>query len=394
MSRLASENRVLYFEPGRDPDRPYLAGVRANLPYLVRPRAEAIHDSLWVIPTPPSLSYARRRLPGRLAQLAVPAIARLNARIVERQVRWAMRRFDVRDAILWLYEPRHVHLVGKFDERLVVYHNYDDMHDFPGNERLRQTLLAYDNRLASLADAVFVPSQAMFARHRKLTEHVYLAPNSVDFDLFSRALAPDTPVAAALDGLPRPIIGYAGWLGTQVDVELLVRVADAYPRASLVLAGPDALPAGPAREQLRARANVHFLGPQPPSTLPSFLKGFDVALIPYLLSGYTLVIYPLKLHEYLAAGRAVVATALPELRRHADVVRIADSHQAFVDALAEATLDYAPERVAARVRLASENTWDKRVAEMGAVLEGRLAEKRGGTDGDGVHLLDALRRPL
>lgn len=393
MSRLARDKRVIYFEPGRDPDRPYLAEARANWQRFLRPRARVIHDNLIVVPTPPPLPYARRRLPIRLAHLAVPLAARANAAVLRRQVGWAKEAFGVVDPILWLYDPRHLHLVGTLQEALVVYHNYDDMHDFPGNERLREVMLDYDRRLARVADAVFVPSQAMYERHRRLGVRVHLIPNAADFPLFHQALAPQTELAPELAALPRPIFGYAGWLGAQIDVGLLIRVAEAHPTASLALVGPDALPAGPDRDRLRALPNVHFLGPQPRQALPAFLKGFEVALIPYRLEGYTLVIYPLKLHEYLAAGRAVVATALPELRRHADVLRIADSPGLFVAALAEAARDYAPERVATRVELARENSWERRVAEIGAILESRWREKKGGNgeDGDRIRFVDALQ---
>ena len=114
--------------------------------------------------------------------------------------------------------------------------------------------------------------------------------------------------------------------------------------------------------------------------LPEYLKAIDVALIPYLLEGYTLTAYPLKLHEYLAAGRAIVATALPELRPFSHVVRIAETHTEFISQIRKALHDHDPQAIEARVAVARENTWENRIEAMYRILDLRLAggEKLGG----------------
>jgi glycosyltransferase involved in cell wall biosynthesis len=114
--------------------------------------------------------------------------------------------------------------------------------------------------------------------------------------------------------------------------------------------------------------NVYFLGRKEVNNLPEYLKTMDVVLIPFLLEGYVLTAYPLKLHEYLAAGRAIVSTALPELRAYGHVVRIAETHAEFISQIGEALQDNTPEVIAARVAVARENTWDKRVADMEDIL--------------------------
>jgi glycosyltransferase involved in cell wall biosynthesis len=115
--------------------------------------------------------------------------------------------------------------------------------------------------------------------------------------------------------------------------------------------------------------NVHFLGRKALGSLPEYLKAIDVALIPYLLEGYTLTAYPLKLHEYLAAGRAIVSTALPELRPFSHVVRIAETRAEFISQIREALHDHGPQAIGARVAVARENTWENRVADMYRILQ-------------------------
>ena len=86
-----------------------------------------------------------------------------------------------------------------------------------------------------------------------------------------------------------------------------------------------------------------------------------------------LSIYPLKLHEYLAAGRAIVTVAIPSLRPYSHVVRIAETADEFLQEIRPALDDHAPEAIEARVAEARENTWDQRVADIYRVLRPHLA---------------------
>jgi glycosyltransferase involved in cell wall biosynthesis len=165
-----------------------------------------------------------------------------------------------------------------------------------------------------------------------------------------------------------PVLGYVGWLTTHIDVALLRCIAEAYPHCSLVLVGPDQLPAGADLDALRSRHNVVFLGRKDHSVLPAYLRVLDVALMPYSLTGHVLSAYPAKLHEYLAAGRAVVATALPELRPYENVVRLAQTYDDFVQMIGQALADRSAEAINTRLAVARDNTWDQRVAEIGSIL--------------------------
>jgi len=375
MWRVAKQNRVLYFEPGRKSNRPYLAEMWRNWPNFSTLRAQALHENLIVIPTPSNLPVARQHLPRSVLQVTTPWVAKINARILIRHVRWAMKAYSVEAPILWLYSPFHVDLVGKFEEKLACYYNYDEFPDFACNRRIKELLRQFDNQLSSQVDVVFATSRAQWKRRKAVNSNTHFIPNGVDFDLFNRALALNRPLPRDIVTVPRPIIGFAGWLGFHIDAELLRRVAEAYPDCSLVLVGPDELPNATDRERLKSLSNVFFLGQKERHQLPGYLRAFDVALMPYLLSGHVLSSYPLKLHEYLAAGRAIVAVALPELRPYSHVVRIAETYDEFIYQVRRALDDHAPQAIEARVAVARENTWDHRVAEIYRVLQHHLAAK-------------------
>jgi glycosyltransferase involved in cell wall biosynthesis len=368
MSRLARDNRVLYFEPGRDPEQGVLAEMRRNWPTLFRRTVREVQKHLLVIPSPPSLPHGRRHLPSGVLRATVPLAMAINAGLLIRHVRRTMNALGVNSPVLWLTDPYHVSLAGKFREKLVCYYNFDEFADMVDNRRVSRLLRRLDDELTRRADVAFTTSRAQCARRKIVNPRTYFVPNAVDFDLFVQAVIEDLPPPSDIAKVPRPILGFVGWLTHHIDVALLRRIAETYPNCSLVLLGPDELRASPDLEGLRSLQNVVFLGRKDHAEVPAYLRMFDVALMPYSLTGHVLSAYPAKLHEYLAAGRAVVATDLPELRPYENVVRLARTSDDFVQMIGQALGDCSTEAVDARLAVARDNTWDRRVAEIGSIL--------------------------
>lgn len=376
MARLAAQNRVLYFEPGRDPEQPVIAELARNLPNFFTIRSQKAQENLLVIQTPSSLPHARRHLPRTVLRFSMPLVIKLNNAIIIRHVRRMMRALGVQAPILWLYGPYQIDLIGKFGEKLTCYYNYDEFADFIDNARVSNLLRRLDNQLSSQVDIVFATSQAQWQRRKAINPNSYFMPNGVDFELFHRPLVSNLPLPPDIANISRPIIGLAGWLGYQIDVKLLRHIAETYVNYSVVLVGPDALPDTEDQQILHALPNVFFLGPKKRVDLPGYLQAFDVALIPYLLSGHGASVYPLKLHEYLAGGRAIVTTALPELQPYNHLVRIGKTNSQFIDYIDEALSDYSPQTIEMRVATARENSWDERVKEISQILERQLSGYR------------------
>lgn len=373
MSRLARSHRVIFVEPQRDPDISYTSDFVRRARYYRDLVTEEPLPNLTVVRTPPALPYARQNLPATLLRLSVPVVAQVNNLLMLSHLGRVKRAFGLDSPILWLYDPRQAGLIGHLGEKLVVYFNYDELADFAPNKRIRGLLQRFDDRLVRRADVVIATSQGQTRRRIPLNPATYFVPNGVDHANFSRALDPATAVPAEVANLPRPILGFAGWLGNQVDVPLLVRLAQAYPQASVVLVGPDALDKDAAYAQLRAMPNVTFAGRKALEALPGYLKAFDVALLPYRMDGHTHSIYPLKLHEYLAAGRSMLATNLPELQPFTSAIRVAADGDEFLRLVPVAAADNAPERQADRSRLARQHTWDQRVITIEHILDRHLA---------------------
>jgi glycosyltransferase involved in cell wall biosynthesis len=132
---------------------------------------------------------------------------------------------------------------------------------------------------------------------------------------------------------------------------------------------------------LSAEPNVHLLGHRPYESLPGYVKGFDVSVIPYKQNEYTANVFPIKFFELLASGKPVVISALPALADYYGQVEVARSAPEFV-AACERGLAEPSKNQAARLALAAENTWEHRVERMMAHVERALA--RGDTGARGI----------
>jgi glycosyltransferase involved in cell wall biosynthesis len=102
----------------------------------------------------------------------------------------------------------------------------------------------------------------------------------------------------------------------------------------------------------------------PYGKLPAVVASFDVGLIPYEENEYTRSCFPLKLFEYLAAGKPVVASGLPELEGMEPDVVVASGATAFRAAVDAATHNGSAEDVARRQAIAAANTWESRTSRL------------------------------
>ena len=95
------------------------------------------------------------------------------------------------------------------------------------------------------------------------------------------------------------------------------------------------------------------------------MHSFDVAMIPFRLTKLTRCTNPVKVYEYLAAGKPVVSTALPEVQLMGDITHVADSRDAFIDLLGAAMAERGDRSLAARrSEWASLHDWKNRAERL------------------------------
>ena len=230
--------------------------------------------------------------------------------------------------ITWYYTPMMLAFSWHLDASAIVYDCMDELSKFrfaPDN------LLALEQELIDRADLVFTGGSSLYEAKRDRHDSVHLFPSSVDRAHFAKARGGQFDPADQ-EELPRPRLGYYGVIDERFDIDLLDRIAEMRPDWSFVMVGPVVKI---APEDLPRRPNIHYLGPKTYEQLPSYLAGWDVALMPFAMNESTQFISPTKTPEYLAGGKPVVSTPVKDVVRHygqLEGVQIAGDADSFVAA--------------------------------------------------------------
>ncbi len=293
----------------------------------------------------------------------------VNRRLLRRQLARAQAEHGVTPGLVWLSYP-HPDLVAILDQwpdAHVVYDCVDAWDQFAG---AYPDLAAAERILLERADVVLATAPALarrLARHHPRVHHV---GNGVDVARFQGEPPPPEDLAA----IPGPRVGFVGNLAHWVDMPRVERLARALPDVHFVLVGPWQRPEAPPRHP-----NLHFLGARPYARIPAYLAHFDLCLIPFEDSPLVRAVDPLKLYEYLAAGRPVASTPLPSadpgLR---DAVHWLSGDESDVDTVRRALAGDDAEARGLRRRLAAAHDWSRRYRDILAHLAAAGLDLNGG----------------
>ena len=297
----------------------------------------------------------------------------INRFILSRSVKLWMRSAHFYNPVIFTFLPTPLAqaLIRDVEPALVVYYCVDNMAaSSPDVKQLRP----WEDMLFSSADVVLVTSEAIREAAQPYAKHVYSFPNGVDFSKFAAALE-HTIIPEDLAEFPRPIIGYVGALSGVLDQNLLLEMATQMPNATFALVGPSFAD----MSALKSAPNIKLLGARDHNEIPGYVKGFDVALIPYLKTPFTDSVYSCKLNEYLAIGVPVVSTNLREVRafsaRYPDTVAIGQDTSDFIVKVKHALDDQSirsQSLTERRIGVAKENTWEKRFEGIVEVIDRHL----------------------
>jgi glycosyltransferase involved in cell wall biosynthesis len=281
-----------------------------------------------------------------------------------------LARIDCENPVLWMSGPLTVKYAGCFNEVAVVYDAADDWlaHDMfePMHGEIEKSYV----EIRQKADLVFAVSDSLQDLFNKDRSIAHWVPNGVDIKRFSsnsRAIPTD------IRDLPRPIIGYVGALQNRIDVDVLQTLLTALPGASFVFVGK--MLEKEHFKKILSFPNAYFAGRKSPAEVPSYLSSFDLCIMPHVSSDLTRSMDPMKLYEYLAAGKPVVASALPGLDRMAGVISIAADSEQFLKLVAEELESDCPAKIQSRIAFAQSNSWDARINQMLSLIDKHIMNK-------------------
>jgi UDP-galactopyranose mutase len=249
--------------------------------------------------------------------------------------------------------------------------------DFPELTPDSDLIVQSERELVQQSDVVFANCTQIAERLSAWKDRVEVFPPGVNLEAFPVVESSSNGPTGEWASLPRPVIGYIGGLHRHVDFDLIAEMAAARPGWSWVLVGPVQASA----EKLEDHQNIHLAGSRPHEELARHVRSFDVCIVPYLQSAYTETVVPVKINEYLAAGKPVVSTDLPTViefnERHRILITTENKADDFLKGIEEALrLPTDPATMARRREVATLCDWNVELEAMSNQIENKLLQKR------------------
>ncbi len=277
-------------------------------------------------------------------------------------------RASIGDMLAWANSRQLVSLVQHpfwYDVAVVLPNCrvvYDCMDHHEGFGNTADAVLTLELALMRDADLTITTSAWLDGIVAEHAPHRALIRNAGEFVHFSRK-----PAVTYVEPQRRKIIGYYGAIAEWFDTDLIETLAKRFPDCCLLLIGADTVN---AKGQLAHLPNVVMIGEIPYAELPKYLHAFDVCLLPFKVMPLTLATNPVKVYEYLGAGKPVVTVDLPEMKQFGELVTAAKTTDEFLvavnDALSEVDATAAKSQ---RQGFAKEQTWHHRAQALIANVE-------------------------
>lgn len=321
-------------------------------------------ENLKIIISPPLISI--NFLPeGKLYR----SLLAFNESLIRRRIRKIIRANNIKDFIyINSFNFHYPRIADSLKPALSIYHCVDPM-IIPYD--MKHGIISEDELVAK-SDLVICTSRMLYEEKKKQNPNTWFIPNAADIKHSSKALEKDLPANPHIQGIRKPVIGYTGSIERRFDYALLKEVIDANPDKSFVFAGP-LMPEFVPEWFLRTN-NLFYIGRLPFEDMPGLIRGFDIAIIPFKKDEVSRTIFPLKLFEYLGAGKPVIATDFnPDLEEFTKgMVSFCENAQSFSGAIQDELKNDSERLKQSRIAVAKENTWKKRVGEIAELIAANL----------------------
>jgi glycosyltransferase involved in cell wall biosynthesis len=289
-----------------------------------------------------------------------------------------LAKYDFRDPIIYINSPYQLPLLKYFPRSLECYDCMDQYEAFYRlDSRRRQIIIQKEEQVISQVQVAFATSENLAHRISSRNTNVYLVQNGVN-ELFLNyanhihsASPPDFPLGEG------PVIGYIGVVSHWFDINAIRALAERHPDWRFVMLGPVMIKI----DLLQNLSNIYFLGIKEYGLLPAYVENFDICIIPFVLNELTKAVNPVKVYEYFALGKTVVASRLPELVKFEDICYLADSSNDFVAKVETAIQDLHDKNPGAlfgletrRRKVAMGATWQQRVEKIYSAIDKSMGQ--------------------
>lgn len=349
LSRFPNDWKILYVEPSF-----WKAIALSIINFYSRIKTPQTNKNIKVESIPTLSLFDRSRV-----------IKRINDFIFLHALRYLIRKHGLDHALLIIYNTRLSCLIGKLGESLTCYEVIDERLEF---EAIPKWLETDHKFLINNVNFITVSGRVLHERiSSERIKDVYIIGNGVNVSHFNKSML-EIDVPADIRKITNPILGYIGAVGEWFDFVLLEDILKTYPKVSVVLIGWAFNKQRLIIDRLvKNYSNLFFLGRRSYESLPNYVKAFNLCIIPFRVSKLTDAINPTKFYEYMAAGKMVISTPLPELTPFSGLVYIAESRIEFLKYIDKAlNTPYDPNKL---LKIACDNDWESKAKRMIDIIE-------------------------
>jgi len=310
--------------------------------------------------------------------IKLPLFKKLDNFQFRRYIKSWFKSTNLKKRIIWLegIDPRidYKYLFNKADKDIFfIFDVSDNFPEFYKDSKTKNLIKEKEEFIAKRSNVTVVSAKALYEKFKKYNSNTLLLKNGVDIsiydEVYSKAKDQFNKKFPQFKG--KKIVGYHGAISWWFDFSLMQYVIEESKDLTFVFVGMIDVIVRKEFSKILNYPNVFYLGVAQQKLLPYFISLFDVGIIPFKINKLTVATNPIKLYEYLAMGKPVVSSALPEvfLYEKEGIVKIAKDFSEFNFSLKE-MIKYSkdPSLIQKRRKIAYENSWESKFEILKSLL--------------------------
>lgn len=259
--------------------------------------------------------------------------------------------------VLWLTHPSQIRYIPKDYPGKIIYDCMDKYDQFSNDKRMIAKFFKDEASIISKSELIFASAKGLYDDLvSKGAINVSLVNNAAIYDRFS--IRKDSVICPKEIDQSVKTIGYFGGIGSWFDIDLLVTLAVRLKHVNFIVIGP--VSEVNVKNKCADIPNIYLLGPKMFSELPNYLAYFDVCILPFMTNELIRYVDPVKIYEYLSAGKPVVTPLYDEIVKFSDYIYISEDNEAFYKNILLGIEENDETVRVKRMQFASENTWLQR----------------------------------
>lgn len=266
-----------------------------------------------------------------------------------------LRKNDFDEADIVFLDDAFDYLLDMVDHKKSILRIHDDISFLHGKGF--ENFLEKEKEVIQKVDLVIAVSRPLEKMAREMgAKKVLFLPNGADFKCF---FFDNEELPVEYKNIPSPRVIYVGSIKEWLDVDLIAYMACKLPTISFIFIGKPMIDI----RRIASLPNVYFLGERGHATLPKYLRGADVAIIPFYKTHSVIKVmsHPIQLFEYMSCGLPVVSTRWRELESLRSPAHLAATYEEFVELINKALSEKERGKY---IEFAKANSWEERFEKL------------------------------